>query len=51
MSDGILVGTAVPQVNVPAEAVDRLTAHAAKSWPQGVRVFTERCGWCAEGER
>jgi hypothetical protein len=49
MPDCILVGTGSPKVNVPAEAADRLTAHAAKSWPQGVRVFTERCGWCAEG--
>ncbi len=49
--DGVLVGSGSPKVNVPAEAVDRLTAHAAKSWPQGVRVFTERHGWCAERER
>ncbi len=42
--DGVLVGPGSPKVNVPAEAVDRLTAHAAKSWPQCVRGFTVRCG-------
>ena len=49
--DRILVGTAAPQVNVPAETINRLTAHAAKSRPQSARVFTERCGWRAERER
>ena len=49
--DCVLVGTGTPKVNVPAEAINRLTAHAAKSRPQSARVFTERCGWRAERER
>jgi hypothetical protein len=49
--DRILVGTGLPKVNVPAEAINGLAAHAARSWPKRVRVFTERCGCRAERER
>ena len=49
--DCVLVGTGTPKVNVPAEAINRLTAHAAKSRPECVRMFTERCGWGTERER
>ena len=47
----ILVGTALPKVNVPAKAVDRLPAHAAESWTQCVFGFTVRRRRRAEGER
>ena len=46
--DRILVGTAAPQVNVPAETINRLTAYAAKSRPQRVCVFTVWRGWRAK---
>jgi hypothetical protein len=49
--DRVLVGTGTPKVNVPAEAIDRLTAHGAKSRPECVRMFTERCRWGTERER
>ena len=35
--DGILVGTSAPKVNVPAEAIDCLTAHSSKI-PAPMRV-------------
>ena len=47
----ILVGTALPKVNVPAKAVDRLPAHAAESWTQRVVAFAVRRRWRAERKR
>jgi hypothetical protein len=49
--DRVLVGTATPQVDVPAEAIDRLTAYAAKSGTHCVFGFTVRRGRRAERER
>jgi hypothetical protein len=46
--DRVLVGTTAPEVDVPAEAINWLTAHAAKSRPERVRLYTERCGWCCQ---
>jgi hypothetical protein len=47
----ILVGTALPKVNVPAPAVDRLTTHTAESWTQRVVALAVRRRWRAERQR
>jgi hypothetical protein len=49
--DRILVGTAAPKVNVPAEAIYRLTAHATKSRTPCMCGFAVRRGRRAERKR
>ena len=44
----ILVGPRVPKIDVPAEAINRLPAHTAKTWAERVSVFPIRRGWCPE---
>jgi len=48
--DCVFVGTATPKVNVPTEAINWLTAHAAKSRPECVCGFAPWRGWRTEGK-
>ena len=48
--DRVLVGTTAPEVDVPAEAINWLTAHAAKSRPECVCGFAPWRGWRTEGK-
>jgi hypothetical protein len=45
----ILVGTAIPQINMPAKAINRLPAHAAETWALRVCVFAIRRGRRSKG--
>ena len=47
----ILIGPSVPQIDMPAEPINRLPTHAAESWTQRVVAFAigrrwrPECGW------
>jgi hypothetical protein len=47
----VFVSRAAPEVDMPAEAVDRLPAHAAEAGAQGVYPFPIRRGRRSEGGR
>src|SRR3569833_2315654 len=46
--NGVLVGAAIPQVNVPAQAIDGLAADAAVTGAAAVRLFAKWRGRRAE---
>jgi hypothetical protein len=48
MPVGVFVWTAIPQIDVPAEAINRLPAHAAKSRAARKGAFAVRCRRRAE---
>ena len=39
------VSAAIPQIDMPTEAIDRLAAHAAESWTLHVCAFAIGRGW------
>jgi hypothetical protein len=46
--DRILVGPRAPQIDMPAEAINWLSAYAAKSGTPRVCAFPKGRGWCPE---
>jgi hypothetical protein len=48
MPDRILVRSGVPQILVPAETINRLAAHAAKTRTQAIGSLAVRSGWHSE---
>ena len=48
MPDRVLVSPRVPQIDVPAETINRLPAHTAKAWAKRVCVLPIGPGRCSE---